>query len=56
VVQDQLLARNVYALLGAITYAGCGVGTNVTYPIGRNPIGFSRGGKRRYPGRRAGTG
>ena len=37
-VQDQLLARNVYALLGAIAYAGCGVGTNVTYPIGRNPI------------------
>ena len=37
-VQDQMLARNVYALLGAIAYAGCGVGTNVTYPIGRNPI------------------
>src|SRR5690349_13968549 len=37
-VQDQMLARNVYALLGAIAYAGCGVGTNVTYPTGRNPI------------------
>ncbi len=37
-VQDQLLARNVYALLGAIAHAGCGVGTNVTYPVGRNPL------------------
>lgn len=37
-VQDQMLARNVYTLLGALAYAGCGVGTNVTYPIGRNPI------------------
>ncbi len=31
-VQDQMLARNVYALLGAIAAAGCGVGTNVTFP------------------------
>lgn len=37
-VQDQVLARNVYSLLGALAQAGCGVGTNVTYPIGRNPI------------------
>jgi 5,10-methylenetetrahydromethanopterin reductase len=37
-VQDQMLARNVYALLGALAQAGSGVGTNVTYPIGRNPI------------------
>lgn len=37
-VQDQMLARNTYALLGALAYAGCGVGTGVTYPIGRNPI------------------
>lgn len=37
-VQDQMLARNVYALLGALAQAGCGVGTNVTYPVGRNPI------------------
>jgi 5,10-methylenetetrahydromethanopterin reductase len=37
-VQDQMLARNVYTLLGALAHAGCGVGTNVTYPIGRNPI------------------
>ncbi|MEO8908086.1 MAG: LLM class flavin-dependent oxidoreductase, partial [Microbacteriaceae bacterium] len=37
-VQDQVLARNVYTLLGALAQAGCGVGTNVTYPIGRNPI------------------
>jgi 5,10-methylenetetrahydromethanopterin reductase len=37
-VQDQMLARNVYALLGALALAGCGVGTNVTYPVGRNPI------------------
>jgi alkanesulfonate monooxygenase SsuD/methylene tetrahydromethanopterin reductase-like flavin-dependent oxidoreductase (luciferase family) len=36
-VQDQMLARNVYALLGALAQGGCGVGTNVTYPIGRNP-------------------
>jgi alkanesulfonate monooxygenase SsuD/methylene tetrahydromethanopterin reductase-like flavin-dependent oxidoreductase (luciferase family) len=37
-VQDQMLARNVYTLLGALAHAGCGVGTNVTYPVGRNPI------------------
>ena len=37
-VQDQMLARNVYALLAALAQGGCGVGTNVTYPIGRNPI------------------
>lgn len=37
-VQDQMLARNVYALLGALAQAGCGVGTNVTYPVGRNPL------------------
>lgn len=37
-VQDQVLARNVYALLGALAQAGCGVGTDVTYPTGRNPI------------------
>ncbi|MEO7126615.1 MAG: LLM class flavin-dependent oxidoreductase [Nakamurella sp.] len=37
-VQDQMLARNVYVLLGALAQAGCGIGTNVTYPIGRNPI------------------
>lgn len=37
-VQDQMLARNVYALMGALAQSGCGVGTNVTYPIGRNPI------------------
>lgn len=37
-VQDQMLARNVYVLLGALAQAGCGIGTDVTYPIGRNPI------------------
>jgi alkanesulfonate monooxygenase SsuD/methylene tetrahydromethanopterin reductase-like flavin-dependent oxidoreductase (luciferase family) len=37
-VQDQMLARNVYALLAALAHAGCGVGTNVTYATGRNPI------------------
>jgi len=37
-VEDQMLARNVYALLSALAQAGCGVGTNVTYPVGRNPI------------------
>jgi 5,10-methylenetetrahydromethanopterin reductase len=37
-VQDQMLARNAYTLLGALAHAGCGVGTNVTYPVGRNPI------------------
>src|SRR5436190_15259178 len=37
-VQDQMLARNVYATLGALAHAGCGVGTNVGCPLGRNPI------------------
>ena len=37
-VQDQMLARNAYVLLGALAHAGCGVGTAVTYPTGRNPI------------------
>lgn len=37
-VQDQMLARNAYSLLGALAHIGCGVGTGVTYPIGRNPI------------------
>ena len=37
-VQDQMLARNVYALLAALATTGCGVGTNVTYPVARNPI------------------
>jgi 5,10-methylenetetrahydromethanopterin reductase len=37
-VQDQMLARNVYVVLTALAQTGCGVGTNVTYPIGRNPI------------------
>lgn len=37
-VQDQMLARNVYALLAALAVNGCGVGTNVTWPFGRNPI------------------
>jgi alkanesulfonate monooxygenase SsuD/methylene tetrahydromethanopterin reductase-like flavin-dependent oxidoreductase (luciferase family) len=37
-VQDQMPARNVYVLLAALAHAGCGVGTAVTYPIGRNPI------------------
>jgi alkanesulfonate monooxygenase SsuD/methylene tetrahydromethanopterin reductase-like flavin-dependent oxidoreductase (luciferase family) len=37
-VQDQMLARNVYALLGALATRGCGVGTNVTYAVARNPI------------------
>lgn len=37
-VQDQMLARNVYALLAVLAHTGCGVGTNVTYPIGRNPM------------------
>jgi len=37
-VQDQMLARNVYVLLAGLAQAGCGVGTNVTYPVGRNPI------------------
>lgn len=37
-VQDQMLARNVYVLLAGLARAGCGVGTNVTYPVGRNPI------------------
>jgi Coenzyme F420-dependent N5,N10-methylene tetrahydromethanopterin reductase and related flavin-dependent oxidoreductases len=37
-VQDQMLARNVYVLLAALARSGCGVGTGVTYPVGRNPI------------------
>jgi alkanesulfonate monooxygenase SsuD/methylene tetrahydromethanopterin reductase-like flavin-dependent oxidoreductase (luciferase family) len=37
-VQDQMLARNVYVVLTALAQTGCGIGTNVTYPIGRNPI------------------
>jgi 5,10-methylenetetrahydromethanopterin reductase len=37
-VQDQMLARNVYALLAALATQGCGVGTNVTYAVARNPI------------------
>jgi alkanesulfonate monooxygenase SsuD/methylene tetrahydromethanopterin reductase-like flavin-dependent oxidoreductase (luciferase family) len=37
-VQDQMLARNVYVVLAALAQTGCGIGTNVTYPIGRNPI------------------
>jgi alkanesulfonate monooxygenase SsuD/methylene tetrahydromethanopterin reductase-like flavin-dependent oxidoreductase (luciferase family) len=37
-VQDQMLARNVYVLLGGLAQLGCGVGTNVTYAAGRNPI------------------
>ena len=38
-VQDQMLARNVYTLLGAIASRGdVGVGTNVTFPAGRNPF------------------
>jgi alkanesulfonate monooxygenase SsuD/methylene tetrahydromethanopterin reductase-like flavin-dependent oxidoreductase (luciferase family) len=37
-VQDQMLARNVYAVLAALATNGCGVGTNVTWPFGRNPI------------------
>jgi 5,10-methylenetetrahydromethanopterin reductase len=37
-VQDQMPARNVYVLLAALAQAGCGVGTAVTYPIGRNPV------------------
>lgn len=37
-VQDQMPARNVYVLLAALAQAGCGVGTGVTYPIGRNPV------------------
>ena len=37
-LQDQMLARNVYALLAALATRGCGVGTNVTWPFGRNPI------------------
>jgi 5,10-methylenetetrahydromethanopterin reductase len=37
-VQDQMLARNVFVLLAALANEGCGVGTNVTHPFGRNPI------------------
>jgi 5,10-methylenetetrahydromethanopterin reductase len=37
-LQDQMLARNVYAVLAALAERGCGVGTNVTWPFGRNPI------------------
>ena len=38
-VQDQMLARNAYTLARRRSrQAGCGVGTGVTYPIGRNPI------------------
>jgi alkanesulfonate monooxygenase SsuD/methylene tetrahydromethanopterin reductase-like flavin-dependent oxidoreductase (luciferase family) len=37
-VQDQLQARNVYVILAALAAAGCGVGTNVTYQSGRNPV------------------
>ena len=37
-VQDQLLARNVWVVLAALAQRGCGVGTNVTWPVGRNPI------------------
>jgi len=37
-VQDQMLARNVYVVLTALAQTGCGVGTNVTHPIARNPI------------------
>lgn len=37
-VQDQMLARNVYVVLAALAARGCGVGTNVTWPFGRNPI------------------
>ena len=37
-VQDQMLARNVYVLLAGLAQAGCGIGTNVTYAVGRNPI------------------
>jgi alkanesulfonate monooxygenase SsuD/methylene tetrahydromethanopterin reductase-like flavin-dependent oxidoreductase (luciferase family) len=37
-VQDQMLARNVYATMAALAHAGCGVGTNVACPLGRNPI------------------
>lgn len=37
-VQDQLLARNVYASIAALAHAGCGVGTNVASPLGRNPL------------------
>jgi alkanesulfonate monooxygenase SsuD/methylene tetrahydromethanopterin reductase-like flavin-dependent oxidoreductase (luciferase family) len=37
-VQDQMLARNVYVLLAGLAQAGCGIGSNVTYAVGRNPI------------------
>lgn len=37
-VQDQVLARNVWVTLAALAQKGCGVGTNVTWPMGRNPI------------------
>ncbi|MGD9700879.1 MAG: LLM class flavin-dependent oxidoreductase [Acidimicrobiia bacterium] len=37
-VQDQLLARHAFSVLAALAANGCGVGTNVTWPFGRNPI------------------
>lgn len=38
-IQDQMLARNVYTLLAGVAAGGAvGVGTNVTFPFGRNPI------------------
>lgn len=38
-VQDQMLARNVYVLLAAMAASGrVGLGTNVTFPTGRNPV------------------
>lgn len=36
---DQMLSRNVYVTLAALAARGnIGVGTNVTWPIGRNPL------------------
>jgi alkanesulfonate monooxygenase SsuD/methylene tetrahydromethanopterin reductase-like flavin-dependent oxidoreductase (luciferase family) len=38
-IQDQMLARNVYTLLAGVAATGeVGVGTNVTFPFGRNPV------------------